>query len=425
MIEFKLVPYIYRVKKNGLYPVYLRVTQYKTVKIFYTKIDCTEAEYSLWDYNNEKFDSKKPEFKRKNLALSSFKNSMTNHYYQQLSPSEQKNITIDEYLEIINPTKPKAASISSDVFQIIDYKVKSILDSGGSIRTANQYNDLKRTIQNFLKTIKESKIDIKMIDEDCLFDFQTFQSASCNNNSISVRMRALRTIWNLAIAKNLASSANYPFSKTRHDGKYVIPKSGKGGHRAINIDEFNRFENNTYPPHSKIDFAKDMFVFSYYTGGMNFIDLSFLSLENIVKDRIVYLRSKTGQNFNIPILEPAKKIIEKYENRRTTKYLFPILVSETMTELQIFYRQTKVLKEINKNIRGIAEECKIETHLTTYVARHSMASNLYKQGMSLETLRQLLNHDNIETTKRYIENINHTFIDDSFNLLLQNKNKVI
>lgn len=166
-----------------------------------------------------------------------------------------------------------------------------------------------------------------------------------------------------------------------------------------------------------------MFVFSYYTGGMNFIDLSILSLENIEKDRLVYVRSKTGQNFNIPILEPARKIIEKYENQRTTKFLFPILRSETMTELQIFYRQTKVLKEINKNIRVIAEECKIETHLTTYVARHSMASNLYKQGMPLETLRQLLNHDNVETTKRYIENINHTYIDDSFNLLLQNKNQ--
>lgn len=423
MIEFKLVPYTYRAKKNGMYPINLRLTKYKTLKIIYTNIDCSEAEYSLWDHNNEKFDSKKPELKTKNLALSSFKNSVINHYYQKLSTSEQENITIDEYIEIIKPSKPKVAPISSDVFQIIDYKVQRILDTGGSIRTTQQFKDCKRTINNFLKTIKKSKIDIKMIDENWLFDFETFQAASCNNNSISVRMRALRTIWNLAIALNLASASNYPFSKTRHDGKYVLPKSGKGGHRAISIDEFNRFENSTPTPLSKIDFAKDMFVFSYYTGGMNFIDLSLLSLENLVNDRLVYVRSKTEQNFNIPILEPAREIIEKYKNQRTTKYLFPILRSETMTELQIFYRQTKVLKEINKNIRLIAEQCKIETHLTTYVARHSMASNLYKQGMELETLRQLLNHDNIETTKRYVENINHTYIDDSFKLLLQNKNQ--
>ena len=421
MIEFKLVPYPYRVKKNGMYPINLRFTKYKTVKTIYTKIDCSEAEYSLWDHNNEKFDSKKPELKSKNLALSSFKNSLINHYYQKLSPIEQESITIDEYIEIINPTKPKAASISSDVFQIIDYKVKSILDSGGSIRTANQYNDLKRTIQNFLKTIKKTKIDIKLIDEDWLFNFQTFQSASCNNNSISARMRPLKTIWNLAIAKNVVSDAYYPFSRTRHDGKYVIPKSGKGSHRAISVDEFNRFENSTHPPHSKIDFAKDMFVFSYYTGGMNLIDVSFLSLENIVNDRIVYTRRKTGHNFKILILEPAKKIIEKYENQRTSQYLFPILRSDTMNELQIFNRQTKVLKEINKNIKKIAEECKIKTHLTTYVARHSMASNLYKLGLELETIRQILNHDNIETTKIYIENINHTHIDESLELLLQNK----
>jgi site-specific recombinase XerD len=135
----------------------------------------------------------------------------------------------------------------------------------------------------------------------------------------------------------------------------------------------------------------------------------------------VYARSKTGQNFSIQILEPARKIIEKYKNQRTSKYLFPILQSDTMTELQIFNRQTKILKEINKNIKKIAEEYKITTPLTTYVARHSMASNLFKLGMKLETISQILNHDNIETTKRYIENINHTHIDKSLELLLQNK----
>lgn len=421
MIEFKLVPYTYRAKKSGMYPINLRLTKYKNVKIIYTNIDCSEEEYKLWDSYNEKINSKKPELKTKNLALSSFKNSITNHYFQKLSPVEQKNITIDEYIEIIKPSKPKAAPISSDVSQIIDYKIKNILDSGGSIRTVQQYKDCKRTIQNFLKTIKKSKIEINMIDEDWLFDFEIFQQASCNNNSISVRMRALRTIWNLAVALNLESSTNYPFSKTRHDGKYVIPKSGKGKHSAISIDEFDRFENAKTQPFSKIDFAKDMFVFSYYTGGMNFIDISLLSLENIEKDRIVYTRSKTRQKFNIPILEPALEIIEKYKILRTTKYLFNILTNENMTDLQIFNRQSKILKEINKNIKVIAEQCKIDIRLTTYVARHSMATNLYKKGMELNTIRQLLNHDNIETTKRYIENINDTFIDDSFKLLLPNK----
>ncbi len=79
MIEFKLVPYTYRAKKNGMYPINLRLTKYKTLKIIYTNIDCSEEEYKIWDSNNEKFNSKKPELKTKNLAISSFKNSVINH----------------------------------------------------------------------------------------------------------------------------------------------------------------------------------------------------------------------------------------------------------------------------------------------------------------------------------------------------------
>ena len=91
-----------------------------------------------------------------------------------------------------------------------------------------------------------------------------------------------------------------------------------------------------------------------------------------------------------------------------------------MTKMQIHNRHQKMLGKFNNDLKEIASICAIDTNVTTYVARHSMASNLFILGYPLEDIQKLMGHDSVTTTKKYIDGINSVKIDEGFSLLVQN-----
>ena len=54
-------------------------------------------------------------------------------------------------------------------------------------------------------------------------------------------------------------------------------------------------------------------------------DIANLKQSNIVNDRLVYSRQKTGKRISIPLSDNAKQIIHKYMDKCSGDYVFPIL----------------------------------------------------------------------------------------------------
>ena len=211
MIEIKLIPFKYRTKKDGSIPIYLRFTKYKTVKYIYTNEDCSFEQFKEWDSINEKIDSKKPINKDLNQKIIAFKAQYQNFYENELSKTERESIEISELLDKVNPkSNIKKIAISSNVYSLIDLKIQEINKINGSIKTIDQYKDCKRTIHNYTK---KQNLNISEINPEWLARFEVYQKDTCKPNSISVRMRALRTIFNLAINEGVIDSSKYPFSK--------------------------------------------------------------------------------------------------------------------------------------------------------------------------------------------------------------------
>lgn len=110
---------------------------------------------------------------------------------------------------------------------------------------------------------------------------------------------------------------------------------------------------------------------------MNFYDLMKLRWENIDGDKLIYTRSKTKGRFIVKILEPVKDILNYYKSfNKNTNYVFPILLKEGLTPMQIENRKAKKLKRFNSDLKKIAEIIGIDKPITSYVARHSFATNL-------------------------------------------------
>ena len=141
----------------------------------------------------------------------------------------------------------------------------------------------------------------------------------------SLYMRTLRAIYNKAISAGLVNGEGYPFKK------YKI-KTGNLSKRALSKDDIIKLTGYQAELNSSAWHSLNYFIFSYLTRGMNLKDMALLKWkENILGDRIVYVRAKTANTKksldpSIIKIEPEiSKILDRYSD--DNEYVFPILES--------------------------------------------------------------------------------------------------
>ena len=150
-----------------------------------------------------------------------------------------------------------------------------------------------------------------------------------SENTIGIRFRNIRVIFNLAVNMELVKQENYPFRKFK-----ISKLHQETAKRALTKEEIQAVIN--YPTTGK-DFytrlAVSLFTFSYFMGGINFVDMAYLTAKNIIENRLIYHRKKTGKLINLPLQERALLVLKEYK-KSNELYLFPILSSKHKTEQQ-------------------------------------------------------------------------------------------
>lgn len=125
--------------------------------------------------------------------------------------------------------------------------------------------------------------------------------------------------------------------------------------------------------------------------GINFVDMAYLTRDNIIEDRLIYFRRKTTKLIKTPLQTKAMDIINKYANLENP-YLLPILNSFLKTEQQKANRVHKVITKVNKRLKDIGKELNISIDLTTYIYRHSFATVLKRSGVNTSIISESLGH---------------------------------
>lgn len=271
---------------------------------------------------------------------------------------------------------------------------------------------------NSLTTFTRNRLDIpfSVIDVDWLTKYEKWLKSKNNRDTtISLLFRTLRSAYNKAIDAKCARRSDYPFDE------YKINKFDTSTHkRAIAKTEVVKFMKDA-PDLGKrhyVQLSKDIFIFSYLCGGINFTDIANLTTANIVNGRLEYVRQKTHKKIKIGIPSEAMKIIEKYTSE-SKGYLFPILDKNIhKTPLQKQNRIHKILAKVNKNLKLLATELGIEDTVTTYVARHSFATILKKSGVNIAIISEALGHSDLATTQIYLDSFDNEQIDAAMKNLL-------
>ena len=163
--------------------------------------------------------------------------------------------------------------------------------------------------------------------------------------------------------------------------------------------------------------AVNIFSFSYYCGGINFIDIANLTHDNIIEGRLIYKRHKTSKLIKIPLQPQAIALIEKY-SKKESPYLFPILSPFHKTEVQKANRIHKVIAKVNERLKQIGEELELPIPLTTYVARHSQATVMKKAGVATSVIREIMGHSSERVTQIYLDSFDNEQIDNAMKNLL-------
>lgn len=288
--------------------------------------------------------------------------------------------------------------------------------------TSSIYNTLKNSIFKFQKSkqLRFSDITLSFLQRYTSYLFKE----GLTGNGISLYMRTLRSAYNKAIALGVADLALYPFHNLQNPNGYKISElETTTPKRAIKLEDIRAIEAIETKPYSMMADAKNYFLFSFYTRGMNFTDLAMLKPENCQDGRIVYTRAKTRNRkiFTLAILEPVQTIIDYFALHplKSKNYLLPILDDEKHpTEKQKKTRVQSLLKKVNRDLKTLGTDAKIKTPITTYVARHSWATIMKTMGTTTAIISEAMGHPDEKTTQIYLEDFENSVLDEANRKLL-------
>ncbi len=278
------------------------------------------------------------------------------------------------------------------------------LERLGKERTAENYTT---ALNSFKRFRNGNDIMLNEIDSDLMTEYEAYlKSHDVAMNTVSFYNRILRAVYNRAVEKEMTVQ-RYPF-------KHVYTGIDKTVKRALPLKIIRRIKELDLSLKSSLDFARDMFLFSFYTRGMSFIDMAYLKKKDLQNGILSYRRRKTGQQLFIKWEKSMQEIIDKYPANENS-YLLPIIKTDRNERLQ--YRNA--LRLVNNKLKEISVSIGLQTKLTMYVSRHSWASIAKSQNIPLSVISAGMGHDSENTTQIYLASLDNSTIDKANDLILK------
>lgn len=275
-----------------------------------------------------------------------------------------------------------------------------LLTDSNRLGTAMNYRRAARALSRFLgdRELYFSEFTIRFVEE--YNDYLLCKGMV--RNSRSFHMRILRAVYNKAVRCGFAEQT-FPF----RDVYTGIDRTRK---RAIGEDVLSRLIRLDLGDQSRLSFSRDLFLFSFYTRGMAFVDIAYLRKTDIQDDVIRYSRHKTGHPLSVRVEPCIRTIIDRY-SVPGSPYVFPILKSEERTAS---YRQYKTaLRMHNYRLRELSRRLKLGYSFSSYTARHSWATTARNHNVPVSIISAGMGHVSERTTQIYLTTLENSLIDSA------------
>lgn len=332
-------------------------------------------------------------------------------YHKKIQRLEALDIPVN--FETLFDAKP-ACSVGITIEDGFKAEIER-LESLGKINSATKHKYALQVLDGY----KPTTMALEAIDLDYLKGLELYLRQRGNkDNSIATRFAIFKAIYNKAVKEGKVAVKQNPFSIYQVGSLWAKTRK-----RAIDKDDIQRLIDLEITEGHTTEYrrlAKDLFLFSYFTAGMNFGDIARLRYKDILRGRVNYSRHKTQKLLSFQLVPMALQILEKYGTAgHGEDYIFPILNRHEHTSpQQIFNRLHKVLRKVNRELKVLGEMIGLGMPLTTYVARHTYATVLKRSGVSVALISESLGHSDLSTTQIYLDSFENSQIDAAMQHLL-------
>lgn len=434
MAKFKIFLRTFDTSKDGTNPICLRIAKNGQKKFIGLNMSATPAQ---WDetFCRYKKDKRINPLHDKNNA---YLNEQETKAEKTIKDFEENKIdwTLNQFEDaFLNRSK------QGKVRCFFEKQIQNLKDTG-HIGNAHCYKRTLDILAVFDKKLDQrvfSEIDIKYVRS-----FDTFlqmpresvyvstkgnkrivQRKGNSSNSRMIHFRTLRAVLNQAIEAKEASVTTYPFGK----GGFEVAKLAEETEKRYLPSKYLLKIKNTISQNKVNEYARKLFLFSYFCYGISFVDMANLTAENIKRLEnglyIVYKRHKTKNSkgakaINIKMTDELQTIINELCNMKkpVENYLLPIVTVEGLTSENLYNHLKTRLKKFNEYLNKMAVEFEInDIDLTSYVSRHTMAMSLQNNEIPREIISQILGHKDLKTTNTYLDSFNSNIIDEAVKVL--------
>lgn len=279
------------------------------------------------------------------------------------------------------------------------------LKQNGKIRTAETY---KATLNSFKKFRQDEDIMLDCLNSEVMEAYEAWHhNRGVTPNTISFYTRILRAVYNRAVENEVIENRS-PF-------RHVYTGIDKTVKRALPLEVIKKIKGMDLSLNAALDFARDMFMMSFYLRGMSFIDMAYLKMSDLKSGYITYRRRKTGQQLTIEWTNDMQLVLDKYPENESD-YLLPIIKTVDINE-RCTYRN--VGYNINRSLKQISQMLNLNFRLTMYVARHSWASAAKAKGVPLGVISEGMGHDSEATTQIYLASLDTSAVDRANAMILK------
>ena len=285
---------------------------------------------------------------------------------------------------------------------VLDFMQNQIrlLRNANRIGTALNY---EKTMKNFAEFLGGVNLPFSAMTEQLIADYNAFLvQRGMVRNSISFYMRIMRAVYNKAVRQKLVEQS-HPFTEV-YTG---IDRTRK---RAVSESVISQLYKLKLAEGTPLALARDLFIFSYCTRGMAFVDIAYLKKENIQNGVICYARRKTGQLLSVRIEPSIQRIIDRYSSA-LSPYIFPVLTSSDTKEAYEEY--LVAINNHNRLLRRLSKMLPAGCKLTSYTSRHSWATAARNHNVPISVISAGMGHTSEQTTQIYLTMLENSVIDDA------------
>jgi len=373
-VHFSFFLYKTKINKHGLAPIYCRLIQNDKEKFISTSIRVPPENFIKATSSIEGFDESL------NEVLASFKIKLQRILLSIYNNDEQASLQ-----EIVSLLKGESRSKISlgflDACEQHNIMIKKLIGKEYSIRTYEKYHLIYRQVEQFFKhAYKVQDVSLKDIGIKHLVEFEEYLLIERKLKQVTANksIQRLKKIIKFAMGHEWLDKNPWLLHQTKSVHIEI---------KYLSSVELNKILYSTIK-NDKIKRAKDCFVFQCFTG-LGYSELKSLTKEHIEeKDGLLWLhliRHKTKRKIIVPILPPARRILESYD------FVLPVISNQNY----------------NKHLKILAKIISTETNITSHLARKTFTTTvLLENNIPLKVASRLLAHTTTKTTEKHYAEIN-------------------